>query len=82
MFTTNVTNARSNLYNIIARVIKNNEPVNIISKNGNAVIISKGDYNSLIETLYLSSNSSLKKILLEGKNTSMDKCIDESEVNW
>jgi PHD/YefM family antitoxin component YafN of YafNO toxin-antitoxin module len=82
MYNTNVTNARANLYNLINMAIDNNEVININTKNGNAVLISEEDYNSLIETLYLSSDPEYKKSLINGKNTPLEDCVDEEEVEW
>ena len=82
MYNTNVTNARANLYNLINMAIDNNEVININTKNGNAVLISEEDYNSLIETLYLSSDPEYKKSLINGKNTPLEDCVDEDEVEW
>ena len=57
--------------------------------NGNAVILSENDYNSLVETLYLSSDkkvlSSDKKVkeeILEGKNAPLTECVPADEVEW
>ncbi len=82
MYNTNVTNARANLYNLINMAIDNNEVININTKNGNAVLISEEDYNSLIETLYLSSDPEYKKSLINGKNTPLEECVDEEEIEW
>jgi len=82
MYNTNVTQARTNLYNLVNMAIDNNEIININTKNGNAVIISEDDYNSLIETLYLSSNPNIKNSIIEGLNTPIEECIDESDVDW
>jgi PHD/YefM family antitoxin component YafN of YafNO toxin-antitoxin module len=82
MLNTNITTFRKDIYNIIAQTIKYNVPVNISTKDGNAVILSEADYNSLIETLYLSANPIMKEKLLEGLNTPLDECVDESEVEW
>jgi len=82
MYNTNVTQARANLYNLVNMAIDNNEIININTKNGNAVIISEADYNSLIETLYLSSNPTIKSSIIEGLNTPIEECIDESDVSW
>ena len=82
MYNTNVTNARANLYNLINMAIDNNEIININTKNGNAVLISEEDYNSLIETLYLSSDPEYKRSLINGKNTPLEECIDEEEIEW
>ena len=62
--------------------IDNSEIININTKNGNALLISEDDYNSLVETLYLSSDPEYKKFLIEGKNTNLEDCIDEEDLNW
>lgn len=82
MYNTNVTNARANLYNLVNMAIDNSETININTKNGNALLISEDDYNSLVETLYLSSDPEYKKSLIEGKNTNLEDCIDEEDLNW
>jgi len=82
MYNTNVTNARNNLYKLLNMTIEDGEIININTKKGNAVIISEADYNALIETLYLSSNPDVKKSIIDGINTSVNECIDESEVQW
>lgn len=82
MYNTNVTNARNNLYHLLDMAIEDSEIINITTKNGNAVIISEADYNSLLETLYLSADPSYKKSLLDGKNTPLDECVREEEVEW
>lgn len=82
MINTNATNFRKNMFEILEQTIKFNEPVNISTKNGNAVIISEDDYNGLIETLYLSSNPIMKQKIIDGLNTSLDDCLSEDEVKW
>ncbi|KXB56914.1 type II toxin-antitoxin system Phd/YefM family antitoxin [Gemelliphila asaccharolytica] len=82
MLNTNVTNFRKNIFGILEQAIKYNEPVNISTKEGNAVILSEEEYNDMIETLYLSSFPATKEKIIEGLNTSLDDCIEESEVKW
>ena len=82
MYNTNVTNARANLYNLVNMAIDNSEIVNINTRNGNALLISEDDYNSLVETLYLSSDPEYKRSLIEGKNTRLEDCVDEEDLNW
>ncbi len=82
MIHTNVTNFRKNVYSILAQTIKYNEPVNVSTKDGNAVLLSEEDYLSLIETLRLSSDPVMKEKLLAGKATPLSDCIPESEVDW
>ena len=82
MYNTNITNARAKLYELVNMTIDDNEIINISTKNGNAVMLSEEDYNSLLETLYLSSDPVYKQSLIDGKNTPLSDCIDESDVNW
>ena len=82
MYNTNVTSARANLYKLLDMAIDNNEIINISTKSGNAVIISEADYNSLIETLYLSSDPVYKQSLIDGKNTPLSECVKMDDVAW
>lgn len=82
MLNTNITNFRKNIFNLLEQTIKYNEPVNISTKDGNAVVISEEDYNGLMETLYLSSIPDMKEKVLDGLNTPLDECLSENEVEW
>ena len=72
MLNTNVTNFRKNIFSLLEQTIKYNEPVNISTKEGNAVVISEEDYNGMMETLYLSSNPEQREKIIEGLHTSLD----------
>ena len=82
MIITNITNFRKNIFAILEQTIKYNEPVNVSTKTGNAVILSEEDYNGLMETLYLSSAPEMKQKIIDGMNTPIDECIPEDEVSW
>lgn len=82
MLNTNITNFRKNIFGMLEQTIKYNEPVNISTKDGNAVIISEEDYNGLMETLYLSSIPEMKERIIEGMNTPISECVPENEVEW
>ena len=82
MTNTNVTSFRKNIYAMMEQTIKYNEPLNIATKYGNAVMISEDDYNSLIETLYLTSIPGMEEKLIAGHKTPLEDCLDESEVEW
>ncbi len=77
----NVTNFRKNIYELLDQTIKYNEPINISTKNGNAILISEEDYNNLMETLYISSIPGLKEDIIKGMNEDIDECISEEEVD-
>lgn len=78
----NITNFRKNIYELLEQAIKYNEPINISTKNGNAVVLSEEDYNSLMETLYISSIPNLKEELVKRKNDTDDKFVNEDDVEW
>lgn len=82
MMNTNITSFRKNIFTMLEQTIKYNEPLNISTKDGNAVIVSEEDYNGIMETLNLLCNPAMKEILLEGKATPLSECISESEVDW
>ncbi|BED92940.1 MAG: type II toxin-antitoxin system Phd/YefM family antitoxin [Candidatus Paraimprobicoccus trichonymphae] len=82
MYNINITKARDNLYNLVNMAIEDNEIINISTKNGNAILVNETDYNSVIETLYLSSDIEYKKSLLDAKNTPLEEYVDEEKVEW
>ncbi len=82
MTTINVTNFRKDIYELLEQTIKYNNPINISTKNGNAIVLSEEDYYSLIETLYIESIPGLKEKIIEGGKTPLDECLSEDEVGW
>ena len=82
MTNTNITSFRKNIYGMLEQTIKYNEPVNISTKDGNAVVLSEQDYNGLMETVYLSSVPGLKEDLIKGMEEPLADCVTEDEVDW
>lgn len=78
----NITNFRKDIYELLEQTIKYNEPLNISTKNGNAIVLSEEDYNNLIETLYISSIPGLKDDIKKGLEEELTDCVDENEVEW
>ena len=82
MINTNITTFRKNIYSMLEQTIRYNEPLNISTKEGNAVVLSEEDYRGLMETLYLESVPGMKEKIVDGKNTPLSDCIPENEVEW
>lgn len=82
MINTNVTDFQKDIYSILENTIRYNQPVNISTKDGNAVIISETDYQNLIETLYITSIPQMKEKIADGLAAPLSECIPESEVKW
>lgn len=78
----NITNFRKDIYELLEKTIKYNEPINISTKNGNAIVLSEEDYNGLMETVYLLNIKGMKEKLIKGMNTPKEECISEEEVEW
>ena len=78
MATTNVTELRKNLFSMVDSVIKFNEPVQVTTKNGNAILLSEEDYNALLETVYLMSQPGLVSKIKESEK---ERTSEMSEFN-
>jgi antitoxin YefM len=64
------TEARNKLNKLIDKVNENSEPYIIVGSKGrkDAVLISKDDYDNIVENLYILSNSEWKKSIERGLN--------------
>ena len=77
----NVTQARANLFKIMAFVNENAQPVTLTNNKGkNAVLIGEDDWNAIQETMYLNSVPGMTESLIKGKNTPLADCLSEDEV--
>ena len=82
MTTTTITNFRKNVYTMVENTVRFNEPVNITTNDGNAVMISEEEYLGMVETLYLTSIPGMKEKLVEGLKTPLAETVSEEEVVW
>ena len=68
MTTLTATEARQHLFDILKKSVKGHSPVKITSKNGDAILVSEEDYESLYETLELLSTPGMVKSLREARS--------------
>ena len=78
----NITNARKELYNLVEDVNLYSEPTLIVSKKGNAVLISEDDWNAIQETLYLNAIPGMVESIRKGMDTPLEDCVSEEDVEW
>ncbi len=78
----NITNARKELYNLVEDVNLYSEPALIVSKKGNAVLISEDDWNAIQETIYLNSVPGMVESIRRGMDTPIEDCVSEENVEW
>ena len=78
-----VTKARENIYKLIKDVNASSTPITITNNKGeNAVLIGEDDWKAIEEKLYLSSIPGMAESIINGGNTDISECLDESEVEW
>ncbi len=75
-----VTEARNKLFGLIDETAESHEPVLIMGKHSNAVLVSEEDWNAIQETLYLLSVPKMRESIVEGLNTNIDECSDKVEL--
>lgn len=75
MTTLTATNARSNIFKLLKKSIKDHLPIRITSKEGTAIIISEEDYENLMETAELLSVPGFKESIKKA-----DKEIKKREI--
>ena len=76
----NVTNARKNLYKLIEETASSHQPVKIIGKSANAVLVSKEDWEGINEKLYLLSIPGTRESIRNGMQEPLEDC--STELVW
>lgn len=69
-----ITKARDNIYSIFKKIAEDHEPTIVIGKNEKIVWVSKDDWDSMEETLYILGNPELYKSIMD--------CDIEDESQW
>jgi antitoxin YefM len=77
MKTVSATKARENLYKLLDEVQKSGEPIQIIGKRANAVLLSEDDWRAISETLFMLSIPGMCESIREGLETPIDECHTE-----
>jgi PHD/YefM family antitoxin component YafN of YafNO toxin-antitoxin module len=80
MKTITATKARSNLYKLIDETATVNEPIQIMGKRTNAVLISEEDWSSIQETLFLVSIPGMRESIIKGMKEPLNK--SSNKLKW
>jgi len=78
--TISISQARANIFKLVEETNKEHQPIIITGKNDDAVLLSLEDWNSIQETLYLTSIPNMRESIIDGLNTSIQDC--ETELKW
>ncbi|NOZ20227.1 MAG: type II toxin-antitoxin system Phd/YefM family antitoxin [Planctomycetes bacterium] len=77
MPTLKITEARKRFYRLVDEALEGHEPITIVGKRGNAVLLSEDDWNAIQETLYLLSIPGMRESIREGMETPVEACAEE-----
>lgn len=80
MKTISVTQARKEIYRLMDEASETHEPIQIYGKRSNAVLISEQDWQSIQETLFLTSIPGMQESIVEGLNTPIEDTDDT--LDW
>lgn len=72
--------ARAQLYRLIDEVAESHEPVLITGKRNNGVLVAEEDWQSIQETLYLTSIPGMRKSIQKGLKTPLKNCV--KKLDW
>lgn len=75
-----ISEARRDLFGLIERVNLDHTEVEITSKRGSAVLMSKDEYDSLVETSYLLRSPKNAQRLLSSLNSAREGKVAEHEL--
>jgi PHD/YefM family antitoxin component YafN of YafNO toxin-antitoxin module len=78
--TLTTTEARKRLYELIAELQRDHEPVQVTSKRGSAVLLGEDDGRAVEETLYLASIPGMRASILEGMATPTEELDDDLDA--
>ena len=80
MTTFTASKARANLYRLIDEAAMSHEPIVILGKRSQAVLLSAEDWEAMQETLYLLSIPGMRESIRKGLKTPLAKCA--KELGW
>ncbi|MBE7363826.1 type II toxin-antitoxin system Phd/YefM family antitoxin [Corynebacterium guaraldiae] len=73
--------ARRTLFPLIEKVNQDRDAVEIVSRNGNAVLMSADDYSAWVETAYLFRSPANARRLLESYEQALSGKAEEHDIN-
>lgn len=74
--------AKDNLSHLIDRVAENHQPITIKGENNEAVLISKEDWESIAETIYLNSIPGMVDSIEKASAEPLSEGTPLEELDW
>ena len=82
MTTTTVTNFRQNVFEYLHSAIEYNDVIDVTTKEGSAVVMSKEEYNAMVETLSLLHIPGMPERFFEAATAKKEDLIPLEQVEW
>ena len=79
MIKVDISNARTELYELASSCIKDDNVIKISTKKGNAILMSEAHYKNLMESLRLAVIPGVYESIEEGVNTPIEDC---TKLQW
>ena len=76
MTSVNTAGLRQHLPDYLNQAVVFHDTIHVNTEDGNAILLSEEEYNSMRETLYLLSVPGMKERLLEGLEIPIEECDD------
>ncbi|MBI4377392.1 MAG: type II toxin-antitoxin system Phd/YefM family antitoxin [Elusimicrobia bacterium] len=80
MTTMTASRARAQLYRLLDTAASTHEPIQIMGKRSNAILIAEEDWRAIQETLYLLSIPGMRESIRKGLKTPAVKCA--KDLGW
>ena len=75
-----ISEARSNLNRLIDKSAETHQPILIIGKRNNAILVSEEDWSAIQESIHLLSMPDMRESIREGMAEPIDECI--RSLDW
>ena len=77
-----IQQAQDNLSTLIDEVTRQHLPIAISSEHNDAILVSKEDWESIQETLYLSQIPKLVDSIKQASQEPIEDCIGLEDLEW
>ena len=77
-----IKQAQDNLSTLIDEVTRQHLPIAISSEHNDAILVSKEDWESIQETLYLNQIPKLVDSIKQASQESIEDCIGLENLEW
>ena len=79
MTTITATEARADLDRLMDEAAQSHEPIRILDKRANAILLSEDDWSAIQETLYLLAVHGMRESIKQGLQKLVDECGERLE---